>query len=432
MQYCKLQIGCLVIVLYIVCVYVRETLKRNITCNPIYDMMMAFCPWAIVFDGITAVTVNHLEEIPAWVNIILHGLFFLFMLAVIACTFVYMVNITTGLPKSRGKRMLLLFPAMLSAFCVLLYLKDVYYVRGKTTNYSMGVSVIACYVSLIVHFIMIFCLIISRHHTIAKKKFRSIVWFMSVSLGVLVVQVIYPESLVSSIYPTLVILGMYIHLEDPNIRRLQDYNTDMVMGFATLVENRDNSTGGHIKRTKAYVGLMMQQMKQIPKYEKIITKDYEENVLNAAPMHDIGKIATPDVILQKPGKLTEEEYAVMKQHAVNGGKIIRETFSNLEDPEYQKIAYEVARFHHEKWNGYGYPEGRKAEEIPLHARIMAIADVFDAVSAKRCYRDAMPLDTCFSIIEEGAGKDFDPELAEIFLRARDEVEALYTQTTAES
>lgn len=138
-------------------------------------------------------------------------------------------------------------------------------------------------------------------------------------------------------------------------------------------------------------------------------------------MHDIGKIATPDEILRKPGRFTPEEYEIMKQHAAKGGEIIKETFANLEDPEYQKITYEVARFHHEKWNGKGYPDGLKAEQIPLHARIMAIADVFDAVSAKRCYRDAMPLEECFKIIENGIGQDFDPDLANIFLASKQEI-----------
>ena len=117
----------------------------------------------------------------------------------------------------------------------------------------------------------------------------------------------------------------------------------------------------------------------------------------------------------------------MKKHAPIGGEIIQDTFSDLDEPEYQKIAYEVARFHHEKWNGKGYPEGLKGEEIPLHARIMAIADVFDAISAKRVYRDAMPIDKCFHIIEEGAGSDFDPELVALFLNAREQIEAYYNK-----
>lgn len=147
-------------------------------------------------------------------------------------------------------------------------------------------------------------------------------------------------------------------------------------------------------------------------------------VNRAAPLHDLGKIATPDRILQKPGKLTDEEFAIMKEHAARGGEIILNTFKNIDNPEFQQIAYEVARFHHEKYNGKGYPDGLAGEQIPLHARVMAIADVFDAVSQKRCYRDAMPVDQCFEIIEKGSGTDFDPRLTKLFLESRDEIEQL--------
>lgn len=152
-----------------------------------------------------------------------------------------------------------------------------------------------------------------------------------------------------------------------------------------------------------------------------------ENVSNAAPLHDIGKIATPDSILQKPGKLTDDEYKSMKEHATEGGKIILQIFYNMDDAKFRQIAYEIARFHHEKYNGRGYPDGLVGEQIPLHARIMAIADVFDAVSQKRCYRETMTLEDSFSIIEKGIGTDFDPHLAQIFLDHKDEVVKLMKQ-----
>ena len=151
-----------------------------------------------------------------------------------------------------------------------------------------------------------------------------------------------------------------------------------------------------------------------------------------APLHDIGKVAVPDNILCKPGKLTDEEFAVMKLHAEKGATIIRESFRNLGNEEYRQMAFEVARYHHEKWNGKGYPVGLKEEEIPLCARIMAVADVFDAVSEKRCYRDAMPLDKCFAIIEEGIGRDFDSDVAQAFLKIRDKVEKVHADFAAES
>ena len=142
-------------------------------------------------------------------------------------------------------------------------------------------------------------------------------------------------------------------------------------------------------------------------------------------MHDVVKIAIPDAILQKPGKLTPEEYEIMKTHADKGGKIVQDTFANMGDEEYEKIVYDVAGHHHEKWNGKGYPDGLSRKDIPLCSRIMAVEDVFDAVSAKRCYRDAMPLEQCFQIIEDGRGQDFDPFIVEAFLDMREKVTEVY-------
>ncbi|MBO5229007.1 MAG: HD domain-containing protein [Lachnospiraceae bacterium] len=213
---------------------------------------------------------------------------------------------------------------------------------------------------------------------------------------------------------------------------LEHYHREMVMGFATLVENKDGSTGGHIRRTSLYVKLLADELLNRGCYKDELNREYIEMLSKAAPMHDIGKIAVPDVILQKPGKLTDEEFEAMKSHTLRGGEIIRETFGHLEDKAYTRMAYEVARFHHEKWNGRGYPEGLKGEEIPLCARIMAIADVFDAVSEKRCYRDAMPMDKCFKIIEEGSGESFDPVLAEVFVSIRENVEWVHEKVNQEN
>lgn len=213
--------------------------------------------------------------------------------------------------------------------------------------------------------------------------------------------------------------------------QLSHSHNEMVMGFATLVENKDGSTGGHIKRTTAYVRLLAEELRERGFYKEELTDEYLENLYRAAPMHDIGKIAVPDVVLQKPDKLTDEEFEVIKTHTEKGGNIIKETFGHLENEEYTQMAYEVARYHHEKWNGKGYPEGLKRKEIPLSARIMAIADVFDAVSEKRCYRDAMPLDKCFEIIEDGSGQTFEPLLVEVFLDIREKVKQTHDAISIE-
>lgn len=299
------------------------------------------------------------------------------------------------------------------------------YIKGDTTNYSMGISVVFCYASLLIHLVLLFILVCIHRRTLERRKIVGVIVPMLLMIGCLLTQIFYPECLISALLATFAVIGIYVGFENPSIRRIEVYNSEMVTAFATLVENRDNSTGGHIRRTRDYVRILLDEMKNKPEYRTVLTKDYIKNVIEAAPMHDIGKIAIPDYILQKPGRLTDEEYTIMKTHSAIGGKIIKETFSGLDDPEYEQIAYEVARFHHEKWNGKGYPDGLKEKQIPLHARIMAIADVFDAVSAKRCYRDAMPIEKCFRIMEEGRGTDFDPELTDLFLGAKSKVLEYY-------
>ena len=199
------------------------------------------------------------------------------------------------------------------------------------------------------------------------------------------------------------------------------------MGFAVLIEGKDGSTGGHVRRTTAYVEVLTKALRDRGCFRDILTKDYLENLLMAAPMHDIGKISVPDSVLQKPGRLMPEEFEIIKRHTISGGEIIQNTFGHVGNAQYLDMACNVALHHHEKWNGKGYPIGLKGEEIPLCARIMAIADVFDAVSENRCYRAAMPMDQCFDIIRQGAGQDFDSQLVQVFLDIRPQVEAIRTQ-----
>ncbi|MGN0637361.1 MAG: HD-GYP domain-containing protein [Huintestinicola sp.] len=206
-----------------------------------------------------------------------------------------------------------------------------------------------------------------------------------------------------------------------NYEHLLSHNQEMICGFATLVENRDENTGGHIKRTSIYAELLARELQRTGKYSDIITDEFIECLAMVAPLHDIGKISIPDSILCKPGKLTDEEFDIMRSHSAKGSEIIKEIFLHSADENYKQMAYEVARYHHEKWNGRGYPEGLSENNIPLSARIMAVADVFDAVSEKRCYRDAMPLEECFKIISEGSGRDFDPVLADAFLNIRETI-----------
>ena len=205
-------------------------------------------------------------------------------------------------------------------------------------------------------------------------------------------------------------------------KEIKNLQHSVIVSFANMIEERDGITGLHIKHTSAYVGIVARALQKKEEYREQLSDTYVTILTEAAPLHDIGKIAMPDAILMKPGKLTEEEIAVIKTHAERGAKIIEEILNEVGDSDYLKTARDMARCHHEKWDGSGYPNALKGEEIPLCARIMAVADVYDALRSKRSYKDEFPLEKAKTIIQEGAGTHFDPEVAEVFLENIREIE----------
>lgn len=206
--------------------------------------------------------------------------------------------------------------------------------------------------------------------------------------------------------------------------RLVEVQNDIIVSMASIVENRDNNTGGHIRRTSDVVRIFVGYLRETG-YSSVLTRENAERIIKAAPLHDFGKIAIPDSVLNKPGKFTPEEYEIMKKHAEKGAEIVARILQNSDNLQFKKIAVNVAHYHHEKWNGTGYPCGLAEKEIPLEARIMALADVFDALVSKRVYKDQFSYDKAFSIIEESSGSHFDPELCHRFLKCRPRIEALY-------
>lgn len=426
LQYSKLQIGCFLIILYMTFIYIRgNQTSKYYHRDKLYEWLLTVGLVGVIFDGLTAYTVNHLEEVPAAVNEFLHMCFLVSLDAFVFLTFLYTLSITKGFPESRKIRTWIACPFVINILVVILFMPQLEYRPGRITNYSMGISAYTCFVMVGVYMLGAGGVFLHSWHSMDRHKQIIVSTNLVALIGVTAYQMTHPEALLTSLVPVFVIVTAYLNMENPLFTKLQRYNHEMVMGFATLVENRDDSTGGHIRRTTAYVRMLAEELKKRGIYKDQLTRDYIENLVMAAPMHDIGKIAIPDSILQKPGRLTAEEFGVMKTHAARGGVIIRETFGHLENKEYEDMAYEVAAHHHEKWNGKGYPDGLSGTTIPLCARIMAVADVFDAVSAKRCYRDALPLEECFSIIESGKGTDFDPMIAEVFLDMRKKVEQVY-------
>ena len=206
-----------------------------------------------------------------------------------------------------------------------------------------------------------------------------------------------------------------------NLLKMQD---NLIVLIADMVENRDSDTGDHIKKTASYVSLIIEGLKRKGYYADQLTPQYMEDVVKSAPLHDTGKIKISDSILNKPGKLTSEEFEIMKTHTTAGKKIIEKAMSSVEGDSYLKEARDMAAYHHERWDGKGYPEGLKEEEIPLSARIMAVADVFDALTSKRVYKPPFSKEEAFKLIREGKGTQFDPKCVEVFLEAEDEVAAI--------
>lgn len=203
--------------------------------------------------------------------------------------------------------------------------------------------------------------------------------------------------------------------------KIVEMQNHTIFSLSNLVENRDSDTGHHVKRTSMYVQLLAKKAQEDGCFPEKLTDEYIQYLYKAAPMHDIGKIIVSDLILKKPGKLTDEEFLEMQKHTLEGGRIVREVLGENQEQDYVIIASEIATYHHEKWNGSGYPTKLKCDEIPLSARIMSIADVFDALVSPRCYKAPFPPEKAFSIIQEDAGTHFDPVLADEFLKIKEPV-----------
>ncbi len=192
----------------------------------------------------------------------------------------------------------------------------------------------------------------------------------------------------------------------------------VIEALATLIETRDIGTGEHVARTRTYVTMLARAMKEDDRFSDRLTEEDIEHISGAAPLHDVGKIAVSDTILLKPGKLTPEEYDAMKVHTTKGGDMIDTLFEGMEDEQFLKVAEEIAVSHHEKWNGQGYPRGLRGEEIPLAARIMAVADVYDALVSVRVYKPAIDPEEALDIMFAESGTHFDPAIMDVVRRIR--------------
>ncbi|WP_082040458.1 HD domain-containing phosphohydrolase [Vibrio hyugaensis] len=188
-----------------------------------------------------------------------------------------------------------------------------------------------------------------------------------------------------------------------------------IVSLSALAESRDNETGAHIMRTQEYVKVLAEYLSQLDQHRLLLTPNYIELLYKSAPLHDVGKVGVPDSVLLKPGKLTDEEFEIMKGHAEIGAQALSIAEKQLGSSSFLRVAKEIALTHHEKWDGSGYPNQLSGEDIPLSGRLMALADVYDALISKRVYKPAFSHDKAKSIILEGNGKHFDPQVVDAFL-----------------
>jgi len=203
--------------------------------------------------------------------------------------------------------------------------------------------------------------------------------------------------------------------------KIRSIQRSVLGSFANLVEARDGTTGEHIKNVAETCRLLANSLRNIPDFANEIDDNFVNILVECAPLHDVGKIYIPDAILLKPGKLTEEEREIMKTHAAKGAEIIDSTIKEVEEPEYSKIAKEITLCHHEWWDGSGYPNGLKGDKIPLSARILAVADVYDALRKERPYKKAYTKEESIKIIQEECCRHFDSRIVGALIRIADKL-----------
>lgn len=211
-------------------------------------------------------------------------------------------------------------------------------------------------------------------------------------------------------------------LREEKIRELSLAQQATIFALAKLAEFRDEETGVHLERVREYCRILALALMEHPVYAAKITEDFAEVIFHASPLHDIGKVAIPDVILLKPGKLTPEEFEVIKKHSTVGAEYLQDVYNNYSDNVFIGMGIEIALYHHERWDGRGYPDGLLGKNTPLSARIMAIADCYDALRSNRCYRKGFPRPQVIEMILSESGTHFDPEICQLFLKLEPEFE----------
>jgi response regulator RpfG family c-di-GMP phosphodiesterase len=208
-------------------------------------------------------------------------------------------------------------------------------------------------------------------------------------------------------------------------QNVQNARMATILALAKLAEHRDDDTGIHLERMREYARIIADEMARKPNYIGYITEEYIEDIYHSSILHDIGKVGIPDAILLKPGKLTPDEFEIIKRHSTLGGDILTDIEAGIEGQTFLTLGKEIAYYHHEKWDGTGYPKGLKGEQIPLSARIVALADVYDALTSERIYKKAITHEKAKEIITHANGKHFDPDVVDSFLTREEDFKMIW-------
>ncbi len=242
------------------------------------------------------------------------------------------------------------------------------------------------------------------------------------------------EEVLARVETHLKIHRLQVELEDYNlhlrelvqeqVKEITDSQLATILALAKLAESRDDDTGDHLERVQAFAGILASQLSLMSNYSSIVTPEFSKNLFYACSLHDIGKVGIPDNILLKPGKLSLEEFEIMKTHSNLGAETLESVYEKYPNNALIKMGIAIARHHHERWDGNGYPAGLAGENIPLPARIMSVVDVYDALRSERCYKAAMPQEQVLRIILEGSGSQFDPTLVEAFVKVANDFDRI--------
>lgn len=212
---------------------------------------------------------------------------------------------------------------------------------------------------------------------------------------------------------------------------VQEEQKNVLLTFAAMIRQDSIDSVGYSDNTVEYVGVILNALRKTERYKDVITDAVYNKIMLAAPLHDIGKLVVSDDILYKPGKLTDKEYQFMKNRMQYGASIIKDLEDSLPEAEYLDLARQMAESHHERWDGKGYPYGLKGEEIPLPVRVISIADVFDALVAKRCYKEPLSVDAAYEVIMDGRGTNFDPYIVDVFVQCKEQITEIYNKYETE-